>query len=241
MDNIVGRLQSAFPSHQFDVIIGSLLGDARLECRSKEIRAKHTARFRVHHGDKQKEYVWWKYKILKDLVSKEPREISWVNKKRNLHEVSWYFHTKTLKSFGTIHEVFYKNGVKIFPKDILSIFTDRMLAIWFMDDGSNNVSNITLNTHSFSYEDQQIIVDFLREKYSITPTIVKDRKCWKIAIGSYDYNRFLSIVAPFIAPSMIYKIKSPRIDLLLPLQERAERAERLANTSVPKVEDLEKV
>src|SRR3989344_3230513 len=98
MDNIVGRLQSSFPSHQLDVIIGSLLGDARLECRSKGIRASYTARFRVHHGEKQKEYVWWKYEILKDLVSKEPRKISSINKKRNLKEVSWYFHTITLKN-----------------------------------------------------------------------------------------------------------------------------------------------
>ncbi|OGI94276.1 hypothetical protein A3A03_01495 [Candidatus Nomurabacteria bacterium RIFCSPLOWO2_01_FULL_40_18] len=213
MDNIVGRLQSAFPLHQLDVIIGSLLGDARLECRSKGIRASYTARFRVHHGDKQKEYVWWKYEILKDLVSKEPREISWTNKKRNLHEISWYFHTKTLKSFGIIHEVFYKDGVKKFPTEILPIFSDKMLALWYMDDGSNNGGNITLNTHSFSLEDQKIIVDFLKEKYYIHPTIVKDRNQWKISIGRYDYDRFLSIVTPFIPKAMNYKINNPRIDL----------------------------
>ena len=213
MDNIVGRLQSAFPSHQLDVIIGSLLGDARLECRSKGIRASYTARFRVHHGNKQKEYVWWKYEILKDLVSSKPREISWTNKKRNLKEVSWYFHTKSLKNFGIIHEIFYKNGVKKFPKDILPIFSDRMLAVWYMDDGSNNNGSITLSTHSFSLEDQRLIVDFLKNKYYINPIIVKDRNQWKIAIGSNDYNHFLSIVAPFIAPSMTYKIANPRIDL----------------------------
>ncbi|OGI91787.1 hypothetical protein A2933_02295 [Candidatus Nomurabacteria bacterium RIFCSPLOWO2_01_FULL_46_18] len=66
MDDIVGRLQSKFSSHQIDVIIGSLLGDARLECRSKGIRASYTARFRVHHGEKQKDYVIWKYQMLKD-------------------------------------------------------------------------------------------------------------------------------------------------------------------------------
>src|SRR3989344_6981143 len=100
MDNIVGRLRSAFPSHQLDVIIGSLLGDARLECRSKGIRASYTARFRVHHGEKQKNYVFWKYQILKNLVSREPQEIKWRNEKRDLNEISWFFHTKTLKGFG---------------------------------------------------------------------------------------------------------------------------------------------
>jgi len=213
MDNIVGRLQSAFPSHQLDVIVGSLLGDARLECRSKGIRASYTARFRVHHGDKQREYVWWKYEILKDLVSKKPRKISCVNKKRNLKEVSWYFHTKSLKNFGIIHEIFYKNGVKKFPTDIFPIFTDQMLAVWYMDDGSNNHKNITLSTHSFSLEDQKIIVDFLKNKYHMSPTIVKDRNQWKISIGGFDYQKFISIVSPFIPKAMSYKIDNPRIDL----------------------------
>jgi len=231
MDNIVGRLQSAFPAHQLDVIIGSLLGDARLECRSKGIRAKYTARFRVHHGYKQKEYVWWKYEILKDLVSKEPREISWINKKRNLNEISCYFHTKSLKDFGIIHEIFYKNVVKKFPIEILPIFSDRMLAVWYMDDGSNNHGNITLSTHSFSFEDQQIIADFLKSKYQISPTVVKDRNQWKISIGKKDYKHFLSIVTPFIPEAMAYKIDNPRIDLSI---KSAERAIRLANTSVPR-------
>jgi len=238
MDNIVGRLQSAFPSHQLNVIIGSLLGDARLECRSKGIRAKYTARFRVHHGEKQKEYVWWKYEILKDLISREPREISWTNKKRNLKEVSCYFHTKSLENFGIIHEIFYKNRVKKFPTEILSIFSDQMLAVWYMDDGSNNHGYVTLSTHSFSLEDQKIIVDFLEKKYQLHPTIVKDRNQWKISIGRKDYNHFLSIVAPFVPKAMSYKIDNPRIDLSTKI---GRASNKLANTSVPNRKILEKV
>lgn len=233
MDDIVGRLQSAFPSHQLDVIIGSLLGDARLECRSKGIRASYTARFRVHHGEKQKDYVLWKYELLKDLVSREPQEIKWRNEKRNLNEISWFFHTKTLKSFGTIHEIFYKNGKKIFPKEILPIFTDVMLAVWFMDDGSNNIGSLTLNTHSFSIEDQRIIIDFLKERYSVNANLVKDRHQWKIAIGSLDYQRFIDVIAPHVPIAMAYKISHPRIDLFS--GKRAEPATLVgANTSVPK-------
>lgn len=230
MDDIVGRLQSAFPSHQLDVIIGSLLGDARLECRSKGIRASYTARFRVHHGEKQKGYVLWKYQMLKDLVSRKPQEIKWQNEKRNLNEVSWFFHTRTLKSLGIIHEIFYKNGKKIFPKEILPIFTDAMLAVWFMDDGSNNGSNLTLSTHSFSLEDQNTIIDFLKERYSINAKLVKDRHQWKIAIGSLDCQRFTDAITPYVPQVMSYKINNPRIDLLS--RKRAERIERFANTSV---------
>src|SRR3989338_3122495 len=121
MDNIVGRLQSLFPSHQLDVIIASLLGDARLECRSIGVRSPVTARFRVHHGEKQKEYVFWKYSVLQEMVTRAPREIKWDNPKRNLHEISWYFHTKSLEKLGIIHNYFYQNKTKILPKDIFQL------------------------------------------------------------------------------------------------------------------------
>lgn len=213
MDDIVGRLRSLFPPHQFDVVIGSLLGDARLECRSKGIRTSITARFRVHHGDKQKEYVFWKYQILKDLVSRPPRSSSWVNERRDLEEVSWYFHTRSSERLGIIHEVFYKNGIKVLPKELFPIFTDRMLAVWFMDDGSNNGHNLTLNTHSLSLQDQHRIAEFFARKYGIRPTIVKDRTQWKLAIGKNDMDSFLSIIESFVPHCMSYKIKSPRNDL----------------------------
>jgi hypothetical protein len=210
----VGRSQSLFPTHQFDVIIGSLLGDARLECRSVGLRSPITARLRVHHGEKQKEYVFWKYEVLRDLVLREPREITWDNSKRNLHEISWYFHTKSLEGFGMIHSYFYKNGVKILPRDIFNFFTPQMLAVWFMDDGSNVGEGFTLSTHSFSHEEQMRIIDQLKRRYTITATLVKDRTKFKIGIGKYSRERFANIVRPFMIPSMSYKIADPRNDLI---------------------------
>ena len=215
MDNIVGRLQSLFPPHQFDVIIGSLLGDARLECRSIGLRNPITARLRVHHGEKQKEYVFWKYEILKNLVTRIPQKSVWDNPKRNLHEVSWYFHTKSLREFGALHRYFYRDGVKILPDDILDMLTPRMIAIWFMDDGSNTVESFTLNTHGFSKLEQAVIIKFLYSKYGISASIVKDRAKYKISIGKNEYKKFRTIIEPYIIPSMIYKIANPRNDLVL--------------------------
>ncbi len=230
MDNIVGRLQSDFSSHQFDVIIGSLLGDARLECRSAGARSPITARFRVHHGVKQKEYVFWKYEILRELVSREPREVVWDNPKRNLHEVSWYFHTRSLREFGILYQYFYHQKIKLLPEDIFSFLNPRMIAVWFMDDGSYNGSNITLNTHSFSMGEQRRIVEYFKARHQIIPTIVKDRSKWKIAINSFDMHIFLRMVAPYIIPSMIYKIGNPRNDLS---RSAGQSEHNLANTSVP--------
>lgn len=214
MDNIVGRLQSIFSPHQIDVIIGSLLGDARLECRSIGIRHPITARLRIHQSDKQKEYVFWKYSILQDFVSEAPRKIMvWHDSKRNRDHYSWYFHTKSLEELGLLHKYFYQNGVKIFQEDISKIITPRMLAIWFMDDGANTVQSFTLNTHCFSKEEQGCIVKLLKNRFSISATIVKDRMKLKIGIGRKEYKKFVHIIEPFIIPSMTYKIVNPRNDL----------------------------
>jgi hypothetical protein len=231
MNNTVGRLRSLFPSHQFDVIVGSLLGDARLECRSVGVRSPITARFRAHHGFKQKEYVFWKYEILKNLVLKEPREISWNNPKRDLHEVSWYFHTKSLQELGTLYHYFYKNRIKILPESIFEILNPQMIAIWFMDDGSNNGATGTLNTHSFSMEDQLRIVDFFKNRFEIYATIVKDRNKFKIQFGRFEFPKLILLIQSYITPSMNYKIVYPRNDL----SAQTDRANynKFTNTSVP--------
>lgn len=106
-----------------------------------------------------------------------------------------------------------------------------MLAVWFMDDGSNNGGSLTLNTHSFSIEDQNVIIDFLKEKYSINSKLVKDRHQWKIAIGTRDYRKFLDIIAPHVPKIMIYKIENSRNDLIPKVSEPATLVE--AKTSVP--------
>ena len=107
MDNIVGRLQLIFQHDQLQLILGSLLGDARLECRSKSIRAKHTARLRIHQSDKQKDYVFWKYDKLKNFVIKGPRFTKvWYDSKRNKDHYSWYFHTQSNEALGLIHKLF---------------------------------------------------------------------------------------------------------------------------------------
>lgn len=215
MDNTVGRLQSIFPSHQFDVIIGSLLGDARLECRSEGKRYLVSARLRIHQSEKQKEYVLWKYEQLKNLVLKGPRRIKAghdIRRKKDWY--SWYFHTKTLKEFGPLYHYFYSNGEKVLPDNIEELLTPRAMAIWFMDDGSNTGESYTISTHCFSMKNQLQVLDILKQKFGVIATIQKDRSKLKIRIGRHEYQKFNQVIESHIIPSMAYKICNPRNDLI---------------------------
>ncbi len=213
MDNTVGRLQSYFPPHQLDVLIGSLLGDARLECRSIGKRHPITARLRIHHSDKQKDYVFWKYEIFKDIVGKGPRKIMvWRDSKRNKNHYSWYFHSKSLENLGLLQKYFYKGKTKILPENIFNLITPHALAVWFMDDGSNTGNSYTINTQCFSKKEQEKIVKFFKEKYDINAKIVKEYLNFKIAIGRHEYKKLNNAIESYIIPSMIYKIVNPRND-----------------------------
>jgi hypothetical protein len=214
VDNIVGRLQKIFSQQQIDLMIGSLLGDARLECRSIGARYPVSARLRIHQSDKQKEYVFWKYSILQEFVLKEPRRVkTWHDPKRNKDHYSWYFHTRTIEALGELYHYFYKNGVKVLPQDIFGFIVPFVLSVWFMDDGSNTRESFTISTHCFAIEDQLRIVKFLKATYNVGATVVKDRDRFKIHIGHQEYRKFTDIVKPFIIPSMEYKICNPRNDL----------------------------
>src|SRR3989344_8739980 len=214
MDNIVGRLQSELSPLQVEVIAGSVLGDARLECRSTGVRYPTSARVRVHQSDVQKEYVFWKYKALENLCSREPRKVmTWRDPKRDKDHYSWYFHTKTFPILSELYQWFYHDKVKVFPEGIEHILTPRMLAVWFMDDGSYTGSGATINTHCFSMNEQARVVKMLQEKFDIPATIVKDRTKHKIAINRWGFEKLVDFIAPFIIPTMTYKIAYPRNDL----------------------------
>lgn len=98
------------------------------------------------------------------------------------------------------------------PGEAINLIDPLGLAIWYMDDGSNNGDGITLNTHSFTVEEQKLLQNLLLNKFQITTTLVKDRSKFKIAIGSHEYQKFINIVKPHAIESMNYKVSSPRND-----------------------------
>lgn len=207
MGNTVGR-QIYISSYQKEVINGMILGDARIECRSKGIRVfPKTARLRVHQGENQKDYLNWKYQVLHEFVLQEPKRIiCGRNYQQTKNYYSWYFHTVTTEFFGKLYQQFYLNGCKIIPKDILSILTPLSFAVWYMDDGCFSQGTAILNTQNFSFNEQKILQNSLKEKFNLETTINKDRKRWRLRVRKESFSRFCDLVEDYIVPSLRYKI-----------------------------------
>lgn len=193
---------------QRNFIIGSLLGDGNLRFTAKH----HEANFTVDHGEKQKEYVWWKYHLLKDWVLTEPKEVKRIyHKDRERILTSYRFFTISHKEFTSLYYLFYRDGIKIIPQHIDKILKDNFsLAVWLMDDGNKNSSSVFLNTQYFSEAEQELLRECLYLNFGLDTTLNKHwlfrgRQLYRIRFTAVATRKLYKLVKEFIIPSMKYK------------------------------------
>jgi hypothetical protein len=190
MDNTVGRLTQI----QRSLIIGSLLGDGYVRI----VKGRRNAFLEINHAYSMKEYVDWKYEILKDIVISPPKA-----RKGNGNRIAYRFFTRQHPEITELFNLFYKNGKKIIPDFKLDPIS---LAVWYMDDGSKcGTSSYYLNTQQFSIEDQQKLIEYLR-KFGIESKLNKDKEYWRIRMIMSSVPNFINLVQPSIVPSLQYKI-----------------------------------
>ena len=179
-----------FTPEQWNLIIGSLLGDGTL------VRTTRGCAFRVNHGIKQKDYADWKYEKLKDFTNSPP----------NFAENCYYFRTVTHDALTALRAQFYPNGKKGVPRELIaSRMNPFLLAVWIMDDGSKDKYQIRINSQSFSEEDNQFLANVLRAKLGIETTINHDKNFFRLRVAESSMRILIESVRPYIIPSMLYK------------------------------------
>src|SRR3989338_11370472 len=191
MVNPVGRLQSKYwnkkmlslkkemqlSSKQRSFIIGSMLGDATMRVG---IKAKN-ANFKIDHCLEQKEYVFWKYEILKSFVTTSPK-LSYRKTPEGIrYKKSWWFRTLRLPVLTEIYNQFYTTdsyrcGRKIVPDLVFENMNPFIMAIWVMDDGSYNQEKINISTYSFTLQEIEKFCNVIKRRFKITMLFYKDRE-----------------------------------------------------------------
>lgn len=115
------------PLDFYSIVYGSLLGDSHAERR---IIGRGT-RICFYQEAKQKEYLLYLHAYISSMgyaSSTVPTIQTRLAKKGELRQVI-RFSTFTYTSLNTIHDQWYKDGVKHVPNDILSYLTPLALAI----------------------------------------------------------------------------------------------------------------
>jgi len=183
--------QEAITQKQFELVVGSLLGDGYL--------AKTTMgyAFRVNHGLKQQDYVNWKWRILQTIVNSSPKSSA----------NCYYFRTVSHPVFSHLREKFYPKGKKILPVDLVAKeLTPFVLAVWIMDDGTKCGNQVRINSQSFTEEENRILQEFLSAKLGIKSVLNKDKDRVRIRIVSESMPKLIQQIRPYIIPSMLYKL-----------------------------------
>jgi recombination protein RecA len=195
---------------QQQVILGALMGDGNL---SKPVRrSDHSARFRMGHGSKQAAYLDWKVSLLDNI-----QHCKTTNAKGAV-----FADFTPLGELAELREVVYQgDGKKHLTWDYLKRLTPLSLAMWYMDDGSFTLRSkglqqrtqggsgrIEICVEAMSPGSRDRLLQYLRDTHGLDVklTIRGARQIPVLQFTTAASDKFQRLVAPYVHPSMEYKL-----------------------------------
>ncbi|HET6917526.1 MAG TPA: recombinase RecA, partial [Acidimicrobiales bacterium] len=207
------RVLQAIPHHlsdfQWEVLLGALMGDSALS----RTRSGFGARLRFSHGPKQVSYGDWKASLFANVgVSRSTRPADGAV----FHDVS------PLPELAELRQAMYVDGKKVLSEDYLKRLTPLSLAIWYMDDGCyterakgaqdrtrDGSGRIEICVEAMEETSRHRLVDSLADTWGIHGRLrlLGALKKAVITFPKDETAKFQALVAPFIHPSMEYKLQ----------------------------------
>ena len=207
-DRVMASETHRLSDMQWQVVLGSLLGDGNL---SSNRRDRNGVRFRLGHGPRQREYLDWKVSLLGN-ISCSRRET----------EKGCFADFTPLPELGELQRTVYLgDGKKTITEEYLKALTPLALAIWFMDDGSFTLRSkglqqrtaggsgrIQFCVEAMSQGSRDRLVEYLRDTHglSVSWRLSGARRKAVLTFSTASSRRFLAMVAPYVHPSMEYKL-----------------------------------
>lgn len=193
------------------LLLGLLIGDGTI--------TNHPD-FKMDHSGDQEEFLRWKGKLL-DLEGLKHSEVKEYTQKTGykIGGTVIRIRVKTNPTIKALRRSIYKPN-KTITRNWLNWFTERELAIWYMDDGCINV-NTSIQRSSIQHtikiatctdtETTKVIIKYFMEKWNIKfRPFSEGRNTYSIASSSeYDCLNFVKLIKPYVeqVPTMLYKIR----------------------------------
>jgi hypothetical protein len=189
---------------QREVLVGVILGDGHLETQNKG----RTYRLKIEQSIKHKDYVEHLYQIFRDWVNTPPKARLRTGKGGTENEMIG-FQTYSHSTFRFYAQQFYPDGKKRIPKLINKWLTPKVLAYWFMDDGSLKwrlSRSVILNTQGYRQDEVKKLVLLLKAKFGLEAGIRKQQEGFQVCIHGQSLEEFVKLVGPYLLKEMWYKI-----------------------------------
>ncbi|MQY18916.1 intein-containing recombinase RecA [Nocardia macrotermitis] len=208
-DRVMSTETHRLGEQQFQVVLGSLMGDGNL---SPNRHDRNGVRFRMGHGAKQHEYLDWKVSLLGNIERSER-----INAKG-----AKFADFTPLPELGELQRAVYMgDGKKFLSEEYLKALTPLALAVWYMDDGSFTVRSkglqertaggsgrIEICVEAMGEGSRYRLRDYLRDTYNLDVRL-RTAGAAQVAVLVFSTQssvKFQELVAPYMAPSMEYKL-----------------------------------
>ena len=181
----------------YDVVCGTVLGDGTLNARSAHLAFGHSA--------KQEAYAAFKAELLSELRPRmDTLSVAAVSGGTAAFPVV-HVRTRAHRSLGVLRREFYE-GRKRVPPWIADRLNERMLAIWFMDDGYTRIRPgrrplAEIATLGFDEADLSILQRGLL-RLGLPAKRIRGRLHFDVVTTRLLCEK----IAPFVPPSMRYKL-----------------------------------
>ena len=208
-DRVLSQETARLSDQQWQMVLGGLLGDGHL---APNTRARHGVRYRMGHGPRQVDYLDWKASMFGNV----PQTRS-VRPNGAVH-----LDLTPLPELGELRDaVYFGDGKKHITWDYLKALTPLALAVWYMDDASfalrskglqartaGGSGRAEIGVESFSPGSRQRMIEYLRDTHGVESTLRTrgPRNQQVLQLTTAGTVRFQEIVAPYVHPSMAYKL-----------------------------------
>jgi len=149
---------------QKDLIIGSMLGDGHIDKRETQ------PIFIVVHAENQKDYLYYKYELLKEFCNIPPTKQE--ARYKNFGDKS-YWCQATYRACTRIQDCFLDYRGKTYSY-LLNLINEYSFSIWMLDDGYRSHSNWELCVAEYTEKDINLALEIFENKFNIKGKQKKD-------------------------------------------------------------------
>lgn len=205
------KISKILNKSQKQLLLGLLIGDGTI--------TNHPD-FKMDHSGDQEEFLKWKASLL------DAENLKHSGIKEYIQKVGYNVGSKVVRlrvgtnmTIKALRRSIYKPN-KTITRKWLDWFSEREIAIWYMDDGHINV-NTSKQRYTIQHtikiatctdlETTEMIINYFQEKWGIKfRSFPEGKETFSIASSSeIDCLKFVNIVKPYIeqVPSLLYKIR----------------------------------
>lgn len=208
------------------VLIGNLLGNGFAEKRS------NATRFHFCMESKNAEYIFGLHSFLKGkgyCSTDKPKAKKRIARKNNVY-FSIRFRTFSFSGLNYIYDSFYVEqnliaqtdkdlaklclaksfksfkSLKVVPKNISTLLTEKAFAIWFMAEGEKSDAGLKISIKQFSSSDRLLLQRAILKRFNLDCNIQKHKDKSVLYFEKKNKEKLSKIIKPHMYKCMYYKL-----------------------------------